>query len=61
MCMCSTPAAKDPSLGTPVLRLLETFSLEEVALRDDAAFAKPESWEELESRGVKYAIRILVN
>jgi hypothetical protein len=30
MCMCSTPAAKDPSLGTPVLRLLETFSLEEV-------------------------------
>jgi hypothetical protein len=32
-----------------------------VALRDDAAFAKPESWEELESRGVKYAIRILVN
>jgi hypothetical protein len=30
----------------------------EVAFRADAAFAKPEIYEALESRGVKYAIRI---
>jgi hypothetical protein len=33
----------------------------EVAFRPDAAFAKPEIYEALESRGVKYAIRIPVN
>jgi hypothetical protein len=33
----------------------------EVAFRADAAFAKPEIYEALESRGVKYAIRIPAN
>jgi hypothetical protein len=33
----------------------------EVALRADAAFAKPELYETLEQRGVQYAIRILAN
>jgi hypothetical protein len=33
----------------------------EVALRADAAFAKPEIYEALEERGVKYAIRIPAN
>jgi hypothetical protein len=30
----------------------------EVVFRADAAFAKPEIYEELEERGVKYAIRL---
>jgi hypothetical protein len=34
---------------------------EEVAFRGDAAFAKPEIYEALEERGVKYAIRIPAN
>ena len=33
----------------------------EVAFRADAAFAKPEIYEALEERGVKYAIRIPAN
>ena len=33
----------------------------EVAFRADAAFAKPEVYEALEERGVKYAIRIAAN
>src|SRR5438105_15878703 len=33
----------------------------EVAFRADAAFAKPEVYEALEERGVKYAIRIPAN
>ena len=33
----------------------------EVVFRADAAFAKPEIYEALESRGVKYAIRISAN
>jgi hypothetical protein len=33
----------------------------EVAFRADAAFAKPEVYEALETRGVKYAIRIPAN
>jgi hypothetical protein len=33
----------------------------EVAFRADAAFAKPETYEALEERGVKYAIRIPSN
>jgi DDE family transposase len=33
----------------------------EVVFRADAAFAKPEIYEALESRGVKYAIRIPAN
>ena len=33
----------------------------EVAIRADAAFAKPEVYEALEERGVKYAIRIAAN
>jgi hypothetical protein len=33
----------------------------EVAFRADAAFAKPEVYEALEARGVKYAIRIAAN
>lgn len=33
----------------------------EVALRADAAFAKPEMYEALEQRGVQYAIRIPAN
>jgi len=33
----------------------------EVAFRADAAFAKPETYEALEERGVKYAIRIPAN
>ena len=33
----------------------------EVAFRGDAAFARPEVYEALEERGVKYAIRIPVN
>jgi len=33
----------------------------EIALRTDAAFAKPEIYEALEARGVKYAIRIPAN
>jgi hypothetical protein len=33
----------------------------EVVFRADAAFAKPEIYEALEGRGVKYAIRILAN
>jgi len=33
----------------------------EVAFRGDAAFARPEVYEELEARGVKYAIRIPAN
>ena len=33
----------------------------EIAFRADAAFAKPESYEALEERGVKYAIRIAAN
>jgi len=32
-----------------------------VVLRGDAAFAKPEIYEALEERGVKYAIRIPAN
>jgi len=32
-----------------------------MAFRADAAFAKPEIYEALESRGVKYAIRIPAN
>ncbi|MGA9060411.1 MAG: IS1380 family transposase [Terracidiphilus sp.] len=35
--------------------------IKEVAFRADAAFAKPEIYEALESRGVKYAIRIPAN
>jgi Transposase DDE domain group 1 len=34
---------------------------QEVAFRADAAFAKPEIYEALEERGVKYAIRIPAN
>jgi len=34
---------------------------QEVVFRADAAFAKPESYEALEERGVKYAIRIPAN
>jgi hypothetical protein len=33
----------------------------EIAFRADAAFAKPEIYEALEERGVKYAIRIPSN
>jgi Transposase DDE domain group 1 len=33
----------------------------QVALRADAAFAKPEIYEALQERGVKYAIRIAAN
>jgi len=33
----------------------------EVTFRGDAAFAKPEVYEALEARGVKYAIRIPAN
>ena len=33
----------------------------EVAFRTDAAFAKPEIYEALKERGVKYAIRIPTN
>ena len=33
----------------------------EVAFRGDAALARPEVYEALEERGVKYAIRILAN
>jgi hypothetical protein len=33
----------------------------EVVFRADAAFAKPEIYEALEERGVKYAIRIPAN
>lgn len=33
----------------------------EVAFRGDAAFARPEVFEALEARGVKYAIRIPAN
>ena len=33
----------------------------EIAFRSDAAFAKPEIYEALEERGVKYAIRIPAN
>jgi hypothetical protein len=33
----------------------------EVAFRGDAAFARPEVYEALEERGVKYAIRIPAN
>ena len=33
----------------------------QVAFRADAAFAKPEIYEALEERGVKYAIRIPAN
>jgi hypothetical protein len=33
----------------------------QVAFRADAAFAKPEIYEALEKRGVKYAIRIPAN
>ena len=33
----------------------------EIAFRADAAFAKPEIYEALEERGVKYAIRIPAN
>jgi len=34
---------------------------QEVVFRADAAFAKPEIYEALEERGVKYAIRIPAN
>lgn len=33
----------------------------EVAFRSDAAFARPEVYEALEERGVKYSIRIPAN
>jgi hypothetical protein len=33
----------------------------EVVFRADAVFAKPEIYEALEERGVKYAIRLLAN
>jgi len=36
-------------------------SEKEVAFRADAAFAKPEIYEALEERGVKYAIRMPAN
>lgn len=52
-----------PTIGTNYLPEIERQQKhgKEVVVRADAAFAKPETHEALESRGVNYAIRIPAN
>ena len=56
---CTAPRAREELL-LPEIERQQKLS-KEVAFRADAAFAKPEIYEALESRGVKYAIRIPAN
>jgi MFS superfamily sulfate permease-like transporter len=53
---------KVEALDSPQRVVLDMDSTgKEVVFRADAAFAKPEIYEALEKRGVKYAIRIPAN
>ena len=58
--MHQRPSKKKMDLELPEIERQQRMG-KEIAFRADAAFAKPEVYEALEERGVKYAIRIAAN